>query len=246
MIRSTRGLIAVGVLTLVLGLIIKLPARLAVHWFAPPGVAISDIRGSAWSGSAGEASVTGIYLRDVQWEFSPLQLFTGVLGYQISATPMSGFVESEVSIGFSGALNLTDLKASLPLEIFADFIGISGLQGSASFQFDRLKIVDGMAVAADGTLQIADLLVPIAGRDSLGGYKVEFLTQNDGIFASVEDIDGAVDLAGSLQVRPDRSFEFVAEVIANSQTPEGVRRQLRFLGPANERGQQELRLEGIL
>jgi hypothetical protein len=223
-----------------------MPARVAVHWFAPSGVAIGDIRGSAWSGSAGEVSVAGIYLRDVQWEFSPLQLFTGVLGYQVNATPISGFVESEVSVGFSGALNLTDLKASLPLEIFAEFIGISGLQGSGSFQFDRLKIVDGMAVAADGTLKIADLLVPIVGRDSLGAYTVEFFTQNDGISASIEDNDGAVDLAGRLELRPDRSFEFVAEVIANSRTPEGVRRQLRFLGPANERGQQELRLEGIL
>jgi hypothetical protein len=150
------------------------------------------------------------------------------------------------SVGFSGAVTLFDLRASLPLDMFAGLIGVPGLQGSGSFQFDRLKIVDGMAVAADGTLQIAGLLVPIVGRDSLGGYKVEFFTQDDGIFASVEDIDGAVDLAGSLEVRPDRSFEFVAEVIANSRTPEGVRRQLRFLGPANERGQQELRLEGIL
>jgi len=246
LIRSTRGFIAVGALALILGLIIKLPARLAVQWFAPPEVAISDIRGSAWSGSASEASVAGIYVRDVQWEFSPLQLFTGSLGYEVSATPVSGFIESGVSVGLSGALIVSDLKASLPLNLFAEVIGISGLEGNGSFQFDRLKIVDGMAVAADGTIQIADLHVPIAGRDSLGGYKVEFFTQDDGISASVEDTDGVIDLAGSLQVKADRSYEFIAEVIANPQTPEGVRNQLRFLGPANERGQQELRLEGVL
>lgn len=246
MIRSTRGLIALGVVTLILGLIIKLPARLAVQWFAPPEVAISDIRGSAWSGSASEASVVGLYVRDVQWEFSPLQLFTGALGYKVSATPVSGFIESSVSVGLSGALNVSDLRASLPLNLFSDVIGISGLQGNGSFQFDRLKIVDGMAVAADGTIELADLHVPIAGRESLGGYKVEFFTQGDGISASVEDDDGVVDLAGSLQLKADRSYEFIAEVVANSRTPEGVRRQLRFLGPANERGQQELRLEGVL
>ena len=246
MIRSTRGLIAVGILTLILGLIIKLPARLAVQWFAPPEVAISSIRGSAWSGSAGEASVAGIYLRDLQWEFSPLRLFVGALGYDISATPVSGFIEGSVSVGLGGALSLTDLQASLPLGIFAEAIGISGLEGNGSFQFDRLRIVDGLPVEVDGTVQIADLIVPIAGRDSLGAYKAEFFTQTDGIIASVEDIDGVIDLAGSLQVRADRSYAFIAEVIANSRTPEGVRRQLRFLGPANERGQQELRLEGVL
>jgi general secretion pathway protein N len=246
LIRSTRGLIAVGILTLIFGLIVKLPARLAVHWFAPAEAAISDIQGSAWSGSASEASVAGIYLRDVQWEFSPLRLFTGVLSYHVSATPVSGFIESYMSVGIGGAVTLSDLKASLPLEMFAGVVGIRGLQGSGSFQFDRLEIVDGLAVVADGTLQVADLVVPMVGRDSLGGYKVDFFTQNNGIAASIEDNDGVVELAGSLQVRTDRSFEFIAQVITRPQTPEGVLRQLQFLPPPDERGQQELRLEGVL
>jgi len=246
LIRSIRGLIAVGALTLILGLIITLPARVAVHWFAPPEVAMSDIQGSAWSGRASEASVAGVYVRDVQWDFSPLQLFTGGFSYQVSATPVSGFIETDMSVGFSGALTLSNLKASLPLELFSEVIDIPGLQGSGSFQFDRLKIVDGLAVTAEGTLQVADLVVPIVSRDSLGGYKAEFFTENDGISVSVEDSDGVVDLAGSLQIKSDRSYEFIAEVVALPQTPAGVLRQLQFLPPANERGQQELRLEGIL
>jgi len=246
LIHSVRGLIAVGVLTLILGLIINLPARLAVQWFAPPEVAISNIQGSAWSGRASEASVAGIYLRDVQWDFSPLRLFTGAISYRVTATPVSGFIETDMSVGFGGAVTLSELRASLPLDLFAGALGVRGLQGSGSFQFDRLKIVDGLAVVADGTIQLANLVVPIVGRDSLGGYKLEFFTQNNGISASIEDTGGVVDLAGSLQVRPDRSFEFIAAVIALPETPEGVRQQLRFLPPANERGQQELRLEGIL
>ena len=246
MIRSKRGLISVGVLTFILGLIIMLPARLAVHWFAPSEVTISGIQGSAWSGSANEASVAGIYLRDVQWKFAPLRLFTGALSYRVSATPVSGFVETNMSVGFGGAVTFSGFSASLPLELFAGVIGIRGLQGSGSFKFEKVKIVDGLAVAADGTMQIANLVVPIVGRDSLGGYKAEFFTQNNGISASIEDTDGVIDLAGSLQVKTDRSYEFIAQVIAKPETPEGVRRQLRFLPPANDRGQQELRLEGIL
>jgi general secretion pathway protein N len=246
LIRSKRGLITVGVLALVLGLIIMLPARLAVHWFVPSEVAISGIQGSAWSGSANEASVAGIYLRDVRWKFAPLRLFTGALSYRVSATPVSGFVETDISVGFGGTVSLTGLSASLPLELFADVIGIRGLQGSGSFKFERVQIVDGLAVVADGTMQIANLVVPIVGRDSLGAYKAEFFTQNNGISASIEDTDGVIDLAGSLQIKTDRSYEFVAQIIAKPETPEGVRRQLRFLPPANNRGQQELRLEGIL
>ena len=119
-----------------------------------------------------------------------------------------------------------------------------GLRGEASLQFERLRLVAGRAVALDGTITIANLVVPMVHRGPLGGYKAEFFTQNDGIVASVEDTDGVVDLAGSLQLKPDGSYAFLGQVVAKPNTPDSLRQQMRFLGPANERGQQEIRLEG--
>jgi len=244
--RSTRGLIATFVLTLFVGLIIMFPARVAIGWFLPAGVPVSGIRGSVWTGSANEAAVNGIYLQDIRWHLNALRLFTGELSYKVAASPVSGFFESDVSVGFDGALSMSGLTAALPLAFFAESTGLPGLQGSASLKFERVELVDGLATIADGTVQVADLVVPIVSRDSLGAYKAEFFTQNNGISASIEDTDGVLDLAGSLQIRTDRSYELVALVVAKPDAPEGVRDQLRFLPPANDRGQQELRLEGIL
>ena len=246
MIRSVRGLIVTGVLTLVLGLIITFPARVAIEWFVPSAITVGGIQGSVWHGSVHEVAVNGIYVRDVEWRLNALQLFTGKLSYNVEATPLSGFFESDVSVSFNGALSLSNLTAALPLDLFAGASGVPGLQGNASLAFERVEIVDGLATAADGTLQIANLVVPIIGRYSLGGYKAEFFTQNNGIAASIEDTDGVLDLAGSLQIRKDRSYEFIGQVIAKPETPQSLRQQLQFLPPANDRGQRELRLEGIL
>jgi hypothetical protein len=120
------------------------------------------------------------------------------------------------------------------------------LQGSVSLSFERIQIVDGLATAADGTAQFADLIIPIFGRDSLGGYKAEFFTQNNGITASIEDTDGVLDMAGSLEVSADRSFKFIALVIAKPEAPQRIRQLLQTLPAANNRGQRELRYEGIL
>ncbi len=244
--RSTRGLITTGVLTLVLGLIIMFPARVAIGWFAPAGVTVAGIQGSVWRGSANEAAANGIYVRDIEWRLSALRLFTGQLSFSVEATPVSGFLESDISIDFSGALTISDLTAALPLDLLADAINVPGLQGNISLVFDRVEVVDGLATAADGTAQIADLMIPIFGRDSLGGYKVEFFTQNNGITASIEDTDGVLDMAGSLQVSADRSFEFIALVIAKPEAPQRIRQLLQTLPSANDRGQRELRYEGIL
>jgi len=246
LIRSTRGLITTGVLVLVLGLIIMFPARVAIGWFAPAEVAVSGIQGSVWYGKANEAAINGIYVRDVEWRLNALPLFSGKLSYSVTATPVSGFVESDISVGFSGALTLSDLTAAMPLDLFAGLSGVPGLQGNVSLSFARLEFIDGLPTAADGTVQIANMLIPIIGRDSLGGYKAEFFTQDNGVSASIEDTDGVLDLAGSLEIRTDRSFAFIAQVIAKPETPQSVRNQLQFLPSANARGQQELRLEGIL
>lgn len=246
MIRSNRGLISVGAVTLLLALIIMFPARVAIHWFLPTGIIVSGIQGSVWNGGATEASVGGAYLRDLRWDFNALQLFAGKLSYHVNAAPVAGFLESDVSVGFGGVISLADMTAALPLELFSGISGVRGLQGDASLKFERVEIVDGLAAVADGTIRIANLILPVVSRSSLGGYKAEFFTQNNGIAASIEDTDGVVDLAGSLLIRTDRSFEFIAQVIAKPETPPAVRQQLNFLPLANDRGQRELRLEGIL
>ena len=147
-------------------------------------------------------------------------------------------------MSFGGGITLGSLTAALPLGMFAFSGEFRGLEGDASLQFAHIELREGMPVMADGTLQVANLVVPQAGRDALGGYKAEFFTQDKGIVASIEDTDGVVDFAGSLQINNDRTFAFVGQVVAKPETPANILQKMRFLPPADDRGQHELRLEG--
>ena len=246
MIRSKRGLLLTAVLTVVVGLTILFPARIAYRWLSPDELAVSGITGTVWRGNARAAAANGVYLADVSWKFVPWRIFTGKLAYKIDASPVSGFVEGVAGFGVGGSIVVSDLAASLPLPMFADVLNIRGLAGVASLQFAKLKLRDGIPVAADGNLQVDNLVVPALSRESIGGYRAEFSTQRDGIAASVEDTDGVVDLAGSLKLSNDRSYTFLGQVIAKPETPATLQRQMQFLGSADARGQRELRLEGSL
>ena len=246
MIHSKRGLLLVAVLTAVLALIVLFPARVAYWWAAPAGLDASGLHGTVWSGKADAVAMEGIYLSDVSWKLRPLRLFTGSLAYHVKGTPISGFVEANVGIGIGGTLTVSDMTASLPLAALAQTLRISGLRGDASLQFERLRIRDGLPVAASGSAQVNNLLVPSLSRESIGGYRAEFFTQNNGVAASVEDTDGVMELAGSLQIKDDRSYQFLAQLVAQPETPANLRKQMEYLGPANERGQRELRIEGRL
>lgn len=239
-----RGLMVVAILTIIIGLLATFPARVAYSWASPPFVKMSGIQGTIWNGSARQFSTFGVYLTDLTWKMRPLQLFTGKAVYEVSGSPVAGFFESEIAVSFGGKVTLQDLRASLPLQMFEAASNVAGLRGSASLQFERLELVSGRPAAMDGTLDVANLIVPVVSRSSLGGYRAEFFTQNNGIVASVEDTDGIVDLAGSLQLRTDKTYTFLGQVMAKSDTPEQISRQLRFLPPGNSPGQHELRLEG--
>jgi len=244
--QARSRLILLGAFTLAVGLIVFFPARVAYHWFAPPSVKISGIQGSVWNGSAREGSARGVYFRDLRWQVRPLQFLSGKFGVAIKANPVPGFLEGNVAIGFGGTLIVTDLVGSLSLESLRQAIGVPGLSGNLSVRLEHLRLENGLPVIAVGNMQVADLVAPIVHRASIGGYKVDFLAQEVGIVASIEDTDGVVDLAGSLRLSDDRHYVFTALLAAKANTPEEIRQQLHFLGSANEHGQYELRLEGQL
>ena len=245
MIQTNRRLLLVAALTLTLALIVMFPARVAYQWVAPDAVAISGIEGTAWRGRASALTVSGVYLADVRWRLRPLYLFAGKMRYHVQGSPISGFVESDVGIGVGG-VTLSNLTASLPLSLFAKALNVTGLQGEASLRFDRIRLRDGLPVVADGTVAVNNLVAPRLSRESIGGYQAEFFTQDDAVSATVEDTDGVLDLAGSLQIKDDRSYQFLGKIVANPGAPASLLRQLEYLGSANDRGQRELRLEGVL
>lgn len=243
MIVRNRGLLLLMVLTVVVALIITFPARIAYQWISPPFVQVSGIHGTVWNGGAREFATNGVYLNELTWRMRPLALLTGQARYDISGTPVSGFFASEVTLSLGGTLTLSNLSASVPLQMFEAASKVAGLRGTASLQFERLELAAGRATAMDGTVDVANLVVPLIGDMPLGGYRAEFYTQNNGIVASVEDTDGIVDVAGSLQLNPDKSYAFRGQVVAKPAAPDSLKNQLRYI-PTNDRGQHELSLEG--
>ncbi len=244
--RSKRSLVVIALLTFIVGLLILFPARVAYQWFAPEAAEFSGIEGTLWHGGARQANVSGLYLQDLAWRIKPQSLLLGRLNYAIEAKPASGFIEGDVGVGIGGKVVLRDINAALPLAAIASVVRAPGLGGNASVSFERLELDEGVPVAADGRLTVSDLVAPRVYRGSIGGYVAEFFTQNNGVAASVEDTDGVLDIAGSLQLGSDRTYQFIAKVAPKADTPASIERQLRVLGSADDRGQRELRLEGQL
>ena len=244
--QTRTRLIAIGAVTFVAGLVVLFPARVAYHWFSEEGVALEDIDGTIWSGTASRMDIEGFYVKSVRWQIQPLSLFAGKLAYSVEASPASGFLEGRVAVAVSGKLTARDVRASLPLQAVQQLAAMPGLAGKLSAQLDRIEVEGDLPVAIDGKVEVAGLLVPIIYPSPIGGYRVEFYTQESGVMGTVEDTDGVVDVAGTIQIRPDRTYQFRALVAPKANTPARLSQQMKFLGTPNERGQYEMRLDGRL
>jgi general secretion pathway protein N len=237
-------LITIALATLIAGLIIEFPARVAYRLAANPHMAVSGIQGSVWSGNAREFSTNGVYLRDISWRIKPWRLFTGKVTYAVTASPVSGFFETEARIGLGGSITLINLTAAVPVAMLERAARIPGVRGQANIKLERLELNDGSTTALDGMINIEGLVIPAVDRSSLGGFQIEFFTQRDGIVASVEDTEAVLDLAGSLRINPDKSYAFLGYVVARGNTPEGLASRIKRLPQMDVAGQHELRLEG--
>ena len=199
-----------------------------------------------WSGRAAEGRAGGAYVRDVSWQFVPGALLSGQLAFRTSSNPGAGTMLVEVAVSPNGALTLSDLSGGLPLDLVHPAFQQNGIRGDVTLQFTRIVILDGVPIAADGSVTVSDFFVRDLSASQIGDFRAEFQSTDGGIVGSVEDTSGVLDVAGTVSLNPDRSYSFTGLVAATATAPPSVVSSLQFLGSANAQGQHEFRFEGQL
>lgn len=241
-----KRLIIAGLITFIVIMVATFPARVAYTLFAPAQLQLSGIAGSVWNGTATEGVAGGAYVRDISWKFKPASLLSGELGFTTSSRPMSGTLITDLAVNTSGTLTLSALSGNLPLDLVHPAIQQSGMRGDLHLEFEKLVIRDGIPVEAEGSVTIIDFFSPALSASRIGDFRADFRTEAGAITARVVDINGVLEVDGSITLNQDRSFAFLGLVAATAATPTSIRDQLRFLGSANARGQHEFRFEGQL
>jgi general secretion pathway protein N len=245
--RSTRRLILAGILTFVVGLIITFPARVAYEWFAPAELKLSGISGSIWRGAATEGSAGGIYLTNLSWGFRPFGLVTGKIEFATSSKLASGFLDSNIGVGLGASITLSDVAGSLTLDTLAGMIPLIGVEGDMSLQFEELVIRNGVPVEATGIVNIANLVSRSLSPATLGDFRAEFQTAEDGVLGSVQALSGVLELAGStIRLSESGDYEFAGKVLAKPDAPTAINQGLQFLGTPDASGFRDFLFPGRL
>lgn len=243
---EVRKLLLIGAATLLLGLVVMFPARVAYHWFVPDEVRLSDIDGTIWNGRAATADISGLYLSDLRWSFRPLSLFRARLAYTLTADPAGGFLEADAAASFLGTVYIDTLNAALPLAALQGAVRIDDVAGDLSLQLSDIRIENGLPRQAVGRIAIANLVVRALATAPLGDFEADIQTTDGDIIGSVSDVRGMLKVAGTVTLDENGGYALVGLVGPTASAAQSVVQQLRFLGTPDARGLREFRIEGAL
>jgi general secretion pathway protein N len=244
-----RWLIALGVIAYLVFAIVTLPASVLLARFRDAGVTAAGVEGTAWKGRAQLLQVQGVNVGSVEWDLHALALLALTLRADVKVTRSEGFLQSQVDFA-SGPITFADLTGSVPLSALAG-IGPSGWNGTVNLKFATLVLENGWPTVANGTAEILNIESTTQRSPLSGSYKLTFPAPNvaakeGALTGAIADLGGPLQIAGTIELKEDRSYLLSGLVAARPDAPPNLANQLQILGPPDAQGRRPFTLEGTM
>ncbi len=184
-------------------LLVTAPARLVRADLArhmPPGLVLTRVRGSIWSGRLTLHADHGPVLSRVRFTFSPAVLLQGRLGYTLSLTgPVHG--DARIALG-ARSLLVSDARIAAPVAPLAQtWAALRGLGVGGGLQLAASRLALGRRLRGHGQLTWSRLTLVSAPVNPLGDYRARFVLQGRGLRFRLRT------LAGRLRVRGQGRYD---------------------------------------
>lgn len=248
--RNRFLLIALAVIAFALMLLVRLPLSW-VRPLLPAGVTCDVPSGSIWNGRCGTLTVTTsgapLTLGAVNWRLRPGALLRLKLAGTLQAegpvlTGRSGF-----SMGPGGNALLEDAELDAPLDRRLLAMVPPNWTGRVRARLPRVELRNHQLAAVTGTIEAHDVVAQGPRPDSFGSYALTFPASPaaPGSFrGQLRDLDGPVEVAGTLDVRANLDWELNANVRARPSATPQLARLLEFLGPPDAQGRRTFSAAG--
>ncbi|HTE40558.1 MAG TPA: type II secretion system protein N [Steroidobacteraceae bacterium] len=242
----------IAVLAYLVFLIATIPAVRMLPRLIPFGIQAVGASGTLWNGQVAALNARGISLGATQWRLQPWRLVTGKLGASIHSKNDNGYIDADVVVGFSGAIQLRNVRALLPLNALYGLQlpggGLNGWTGTLQAELDQVELVKQWPIALVGRVDVRDLVGPPREPVQLGSYRLTFTPSTDknlqGVLSSEEG--ALLDAVGSVRLSVDRSYVVDVQVAARPGAPANIARVLEYLGVPDAQGRRPLSLAGEL
>lgn len=245
-----RVLVPVGLLSLLIGLVLYLPAALMASWVQVPGLQLAGVTGTALHGHVQQARYQGATISNIDWAWHPSALLSGHIGTSITIATQSGQLKANASLSSSGKTVLTHAHGDIPITQLATlagytFVPIKGLLdiSDGAITLDKNQAI----VSAKGKLRVTGaqwtLMKPAA---VLGNYTARVGSKKGQTTLTIIDSKGPLALKGNAQINTRGSFSLNVKLRARSGADKRLKGLLKQTGKPDAQGWYRVHLQGRL
>ncbi len=234
--RRIAGYLLLGFSAYLLALAWLFPARhalgLASLLDGVPPLAVADVRGRVWSGSAQGVRLNALPPLRLDWELQPLALLTGGLAASWQADTEGAHLTGVARADLDGAVALSAVEGRLPVQLLVGRLPLPVvLGGDLGLRLDRLELAGGRPKRAEGVLVWNGARVQAPQELALGDFRVNLTTRDDGgVIGQLSDAGGPLEASGEVTFDPDGSYRVNALLATRPGAPEALVHSLPLLG----------------
>jgi len=242
--------VTAGVLAFAIGLVVYLPASVAIGWLGGvPGARLEGVTGTALEGRAARVLVAGAVIDDVRWRMRFMPLLKGRLGADTSLATEAGTLRASVSRGLEGRVRLAEVTGPMPLERAGRLAGFSylPLSGTLTLDLQRVELDGQTLVGAAGQVGLRGarwkLLRPPA---PLGTHTARVRDGEDGVTAEVVDTQGPIAVGGQASLDREGRYRLNLTLRPRAGADQRLRGLLSQLGEPDAQGRYRINAKGQL
>lgn len=232
----TIALLALG--AYLVFLVATVPARWALaHAAPPPGLALSDVDGTVWNGTATLVTQPGAPIADVRWHFLPSRLASARIAFDIDANGAALQGHGEVARGIGG-IEAHGVKARGDAAALCALMPLAAAwRPEGRFTLDAPALAwDGRTARGAARVEWRDASLAISDVRPLGSYRVEVRADGGPARFDVSTLDGALRIAGHGTFAPPDALAFSGEARAEGNSAAALEPLLNLLGPRRADG----------
>lgn len=231
-----------GILAALAGLVVHFPARLALAWFAPPGIVAWGVEGSVWEGRAAGVIVRGHGLGALSWDAQPVGLLALQPAWRLDLRTSDGFLAGRFAASLlADRQRINDLEGALELASLSPALVPEGVAGQARIEMQTLLLESGWPAAVTGRATVARLELPGVIL-ALGPFEFVFPEHDGTPVGAIRSLGGPLQVDGQIELPGPGQWRFSAELAPGENPPRELVDGLRFVGEDLGAGRRRLEM----
>jgi len=213
---SKRLIIILSSIFFLVSLVVLMPASVVWQLLKNemPGIQLSHVEGSIWSGRAATISGMGETFQNLTWELYPAHLFMAEVKLDLQVKDKTHPLKALVVMDFNSNVQISNMKGRLPARILQQIPAtrIVNLEGLFNFEMRQVIINKQGVKQADGIvlLEKANLIQPVQGF--LGNLRFIIASKKDQIHIKIDDMNAPIKVKGNLNILNNHRFNFDARL----------------------------------